>query len=172
MKKIILLILVLIPVITFSQTTITITGKVIDEYGDAIPGATVISKKYPKVGTITDMKGKYSITVPQDAQVLIFSYIGKKKVEKQINGRTVINVTLEPREEEIECIVVSSRKAVRKKESKVGYACMTVNNKSRVSKSRPPQYDEVIHNTEEYSNIKSNEFNNSPLNFRLQFYRN
>ena len=48
------------------------------------------------IGAITDVNGKYSLTVPQNATTLVFSYIGMKKQEVEIGGRTVIDVVMEP----------------------------------------------------------------------------
>ena len=71
----------------------TITGRVIDEKGDPIPGASVIIKGTSK-GTITDSKGNYSLSnVPEDA-TLVYSFIGMKKQEIQVAGRNSINVTM------------------------------------------------------------------------------
>ncbi|MCB0632400.1 MAG: TonB-dependent receptor, partial [Lewinella sp.] len=45
-------------------------------------------------GTVTDFDGRYSLDVPDDAQVLIFSYTGYTQQEIAIDGQTVINVAL------------------------------------------------------------------------------
>jgi len=51
-----------------------------------IPGVT-IQVKGTTVGTLTDQNGNFSITVPQNATTLVFSYIGMKKQEVEIAGR-------------------------------------------------------------------------------------
>ena len=40
--------------------------------------------------------GNYTITVPLDARTLIFSFAGMKRVEEEINARTIINVVMVP----------------------------------------------------------------------------
>jgi TonB-linked SusC/RagA family outer membrane protein len=77
---------------TLLAQTIVITGTVTSAVAGegAIPGVTV-QVKGTTIGTTTDVNGKYSITVPQNATTLIFSYIGMKKSEVEIANRTVIN---------------------------------------------------------------------------------
>jgi TonB-linked SusC/RagA family outer membrane protein len=99
MKKLFLLIVlfVFISGYTLSAQTIVITGTVTSSVqGEgAIPGVTV-TVKGTTVGAITDVNGKYSVTAPQNATTLIFSYIGMKKQEVEIGGRKVMDVVMEP----------------------------------------------------------------------------
>ena len=55
-----------------------------------------ITVKGTTVGAITDVNGKFSVTVPQNATTLVFSYIGMKKQEVEIGGRKVIDIVMEP----------------------------------------------------------------------------
>jgi TonB-linked SusC/RagA family outer membrane protein len=99
MKKLFLLIVlfVFISGYTLLAQTIVITGTVTSSVqGEgAIPGVS-ISVKGTTVGAITGVDGKYSLTAPQNATTLVFSYIGMKKQEVEIAGRKVIDVVLEP----------------------------------------------------------------------------
>jgi TonB-linked SusC/RagA family outer membrane protein len=99
MKKLFLLIVlfVFISGYTLLAQTIVITGTVTSSVqGEgAIPGVTV-TVKGTTVGAITDVNGKYSVTAPQNATTLTFSYIGMKKQEVEITGRKVIDVVMEP----------------------------------------------------------------------------
>lgn len=75
--------------------SITVTGKVIDSDGLEVIGANVTIKGAAGVGTITDIDGKYSITVNNAAKdVLVFSYIGMDNQEVPVKGRKQIDVTL------------------------------------------------------------------------------
>ncbi len=93
MKKLSLLIVLFVLGVTslFAQT-IVITGTVSSAVAGEgpIPGVTV-QVKGTTIGTTTDANGKYSITVPQNATTLVFSYIGMKKQEVDIVGRKVID---------------------------------------------------------------------------------
>ena len=72
----------------------TITGTVTDDFGEPLIGASVVVEGDTSVGAITDLDGRYSITVPASAEALRFSYIGQKDAVEQIGGRSVIDVTL------------------------------------------------------------------------------
>lgn len=76
-----------------NQPKKSIHGQVVDSQGQSIPGVSV-SLKNSAIGTITDNKGSYSLELPQDAKVLIFSFIGMSTVEANIDGRSEINITL------------------------------------------------------------------------------
>ena len=78
---------------TNGQNTI-ITGKVTNfEDNTPIPGVSVFVKG-TGVGTITNTEGNYQLETPQNAQILIFSFVGMKTVEMPISTNT-INVTLQ-----------------------------------------------------------------------------
>jgi TonB-linked SusC/RagA family outer membrane protein len=70
-----------------------VSGKVIDHNGVPIPGVTIRLKGTSR-GTLTNLDGEYSITASENA-ILVFSFIGYKTHEEQINNQTVINVQLE-----------------------------------------------------------------------------
>jgi TonB-linked SusC/RagA family outer membrane protein len=98
MKKLsLLIVLFVISVSALFAQTIVITGTVTSAVAGegAIPGVTVQAKG-TTLGANTDVNGKYSVTVPKNATTLVFSYIGMKKQEVEIAGKTVINVVLEP----------------------------------------------------------------------------
>ena len=86
----------------------TITGTVLSE-GDNMPiiGANVWLKN-SSTGAITDLDGKYSITIDNSVVggVLVFSYIGMSTQEVAIGNQNVINVTLKFDTEKIDEVVV------------------------------------------------------------------
>lgn len=59
-----------------------------------IPGVTV-QVKGTTIGTTTDTSGKYTITVPSDANTIIFSFLGMKKQEIEIDGQEIIDLIME-----------------------------------------------------------------------------
>lgn len=71
-----------------------ITGKVIDKNGESLPGVSIVVKG-TTIGIVTDIDGNYSIEVPADAQILLFSFVGMKTQEMVIDGKTTINITME-----------------------------------------------------------------------------
>ena len=72
---------------------ITVTGTVLDPWGEPLIGASVIAKG-TTIGVATDFDGNYTITVEPDA-VLDFSYVGFNTKSVPVNGESHIDVTLE-----------------------------------------------------------------------------
>ena len=83
-----------------------ITGKVTDEKKEPLPGVTVIIKG-TKLGTVTDVDGKYTLAVPVGNNALVFSMIGMKQKEEVIGKRTQIDVVMEEEISELEDVVVT-----------------------------------------------------------------
>ena len=82
-----------------------ISGKVTDENGEGVPGVNVLVKG-SAIGTVTDVEGNYQLDVPDDAPVLVFSSIGYITREVEINGRSVIDITLSQDITSLEEVVV------------------------------------------------------------------
>lgn len=95
----------------------TITGRVFDEKGNPLPGASVVIHGTTQ-GVITDNDGRFSMPVRPD-DILQVSFIGYKPETVQIKGKTRINVTLNPTAENIEEVTVVAF-GTQKKESVVG----------------------------------------------------
>ncbi len=72
----------------------TITGKVTDKNGEPMPGVTVIVKG-TTVGITTDFDGNYTLEIPADAEILLFSFVGMKSQEIALTDQTQIDVVLE-----------------------------------------------------------------------------
>lgn len=95
-----------------AQDRIEITGTVTDASdGQPLPGASIIVKDSDEatgstIGTTTSMDGAYTISVPQNMNILVVSYIGYLPKEIEINGRTSIDITLQPDIRQLEDIVV------------------------------------------------------------------
>jgi hypothetical protein len=75
------------------QVKITVQGKVVDSKNEPLIGVSV-AVKGTSVGTLTDVDGAYSITVPSGA-ALTFSYVGYKTQTIVVGNRKTINVTME-----------------------------------------------------------------------------
>jgi TonB-linked SusC/RagA family outer membrane protein len=101
-----------------------ITGKVQDEKGNELAGATVTVKGTSK-GTNTDAEGNYRINVASAEDVLVFSYIGYAKQEILVGSKTTINVKLVAGDATLNEVVVTAL-GVSKDARKIGYAVTTV----------------------------------------------
>ena len=91
-----------------------VTGTVKDPTGETIISASVVVKG-TTIGTVTDFDGNYTLEVPDDAKVLIFSYIGMKTQELNITG-DVMNVVLSENSEVLEEVVVTGYGTTKKRD--------------------------------------------------------
>jgi TonB-dependent starch-binding outer membrane protein SusC len=62
-----------------------LSGTVTDQSKSPLPGVTVVVKG-TTIGTVTNFDGKFSLQVPQNAQTLVFTFIGMKSQEVAITG--------------------------------------------------------------------------------------
>lgn len=81
-----------------------VSGVVMDENGNPLPGATILIKG-TTIGTSTDFDGKYNLTVPNGQGVLVFSYVGFDTVEKTITA-PIINARMKESSEALDEVVV------------------------------------------------------------------
>ncbi len=106
MKKTYILLSLIFVLLQSNNAQRTITGFISDSEGEALPGVS-IQAKGTSIATMSLTDGTYSITVTPYVNVLIFSYIGMKTVEKEIE-HDAINVMMYPDDSEIDEVVVNS----------------------------------------------------------------
>ncbi|EAR14591.1 putative outer membrane protein, probably involved in nutrient binding [Robiginitalea biformata HTCC2501] len=83
----------------------TVSGTVTDaETGQPLPGVTVLVQN-TTTGTTSDFDGNYTIDVPANA-TLVFSYLGFVRQTVAINGRSTINVVMQPDTEQLDEVVI------------------------------------------------------------------
>jgi TonB-dependent starch-binding outer membrane protein SusC len=87
------------------QAQNAVKGKITDEAGAGMPGVNVIVKG-TTTGTTSDSEGAYSIEIPTNDAVLVFSFIGYVTEEVSPGGRTVVDVSLTPSAETLSEVVV------------------------------------------------------------------
>ena len=75
------------------KKNIKLEGQVVDSKKEPIIGASIRVKDTP-IGTITDVDGKYTLTVPDEKSVVVFSYLGMVTQEIKLGSRTTLNVEL------------------------------------------------------------------------------
>lgn len=126
MKRFTLLIafIILVSSNIFSQKTIT--GNVTSETdGLGLPGVNILVKGIEGYGTITDYEGNYNIEIPDNATTLIFSFIGMRSEEVEINNRTTINLVMIEESEMLEGVIVTAI-GIREEKKSLGYAAQQV----------------------------------------------
>lgn len=101
-----------------------VTGKVTDASGVGIPGVNLVIKGTSN-GTATDATGSYSIQVPGDQSVIVFSFIGFTTQEIQVGSRASIDVSLEASAETLSEVVVTAL-GIERDTRTLGYALTTV----------------------------------------------
>ncbi|WP_445738165.1 SusC/RagA family TonB-linked outer membrane protein [Mariniflexile sp.] len=113
---------------------ITVTGKVTDESGIPLPGASVLVKGTTN-GVSTDFDGGYKITVSSGASTLVFSYVGFVTQDIAIAGKSTINVTLVTDNTGLDEVVVVGYGTQRRKD--VAGAISTVKTEELILSSSP-----------------------------------
>ncbi len=83
----------------------SISGKVTDEENEPLPGVNVLVKN-TTIGTVTNVDGNYRLSVPDDAQTLVFSSVGYTSEEIAIGNQSVINVSMLPDIQSLSEVVV------------------------------------------------------------------
>lgn len=105
---------------------VQITGKVTSaETGQPLPGVSIVVKG-TTVGTTSGVDGTYKLTVPADAKLLMFSFVGLKTIEMSIEGKTTLDVQLAEEAQALSEIVVTGYTSQRKKD--ITGAVSTVDN--------------------------------------------
>ena len=87
----------------FSQNH-SVNGRIVDENGDPLPGATIIVKGTTK-GAVTDLDGLFSIITYKDT-VLVASFSGYERKEISINGLSLLDISLSPDIETLKEVIV------------------------------------------------------------------
>ncbi|MCQ6961185.1 TonB-dependent receptor [Mucilaginibacter aquariorum] len=95
------------------KQAIKVSGTVTDEKGAPLPGVSV-KVKGTNVGMVTDVNGKYALTVDDATATLEFTFLGFTKLEVPINARTEINVVLKEAQTALNEVVVIGYGTVRR----------------------------------------------------------
>jgi TonB-linked SusC/RagA family outer membrane protein len=103
----------------------TVSGNITSsEDGMPLPGVSIVLKGTTQ-GVSSDFDGNYSINVPNGNGVLVLTYIGFEAQEVTVNGRTSINVTLEPGAQALDEVVVTAL-GIKRADKSLGYSVENV----------------------------------------------
>ena len=105
------------------QSNMQVTGTVFDGEGLPIIGANIIVKGNATIGTITDVDGRFTLSVPKNA-TLVISYIGYKNQEVKAN-KEVLKITLQEDSETLGEVVVTAL-GIKREEKALGYATQKI----------------------------------------------
>ncbi len=82
-----------------------IDGRVIDEQGEPLPGVSILVKGTQQ-GMITDANGRFSIEVPDENTILVFSFVGHIAQEVLVGKRNSLEIRLASDQKVLEELVV------------------------------------------------------------------
>ncbi len=117
-----------------TQQQNTVSGVVRDQTGETILGVSV-ALKGTSVGTITDVDGAYSINVPNQDAILVFTFIGYLRQEEVVGSRKTLNISMKEDIKEMDEVVVIGYGTVKR--ANLAGAVSTTD--SRTFQSRPVQ---------------------------------
>lgn len=103
----------------YQQQARQVTGTVTDENNEPLAGVTVAVKNNSS-STQTNSDGKFSLSVPSGATHLVFSYVGKGSKEVQLGNGASYNIQLQPDEQALETVVISTGYMTQKKADLTG----------------------------------------------------
>ena len=101
--------------LSVSAQNVTVKGTVKDKTGETVIGASVVEKGNTSNGTITDIDGNYTISVPANATI-VFSYVGMTTQEASVKGKTQIDIVMEDDAQALEEVVVIGYGSVKRKD--------------------------------------------------------
>ncbi|SMO50662.1 SusC/RagA family TonB-linked outer membrane protein [Fodinibius sediminis] len=100
---------------------VTVQGTVTDaSNGDSLIGVNIMVEG-TTIGTSTNADGDYVLELPSSDAILVVSYIGYATREISVDGRTVIDIQMEPSSEALDQVVVTALGISREQQS-LGYA--------------------------------------------------
>ena len=120
----------------FSRTHLSpfadITGKVVDELNQPIPGVTVLIQGTNN-GAVTDLNGSYTLQDVPDGAVLVFSFIGYVKQEIAIGSQSIINVTMLTDSQALDEVVVIGYGTLEKRDLTGAVASVDIKQQEELS---------------------------------------
>lgn len=103
---------------------LTVTGTVSDSNGDPLPGVNVLVEG-TTVGTVTDLNGKYTLRLPNESAVLVFSFVGYLSEKVEVANRRIIDINLVEDIQNLQEVVVTAL-GMKRETKKLGYSVTEV----------------------------------------------
>ncbi|MGD2216932.1 MAG: SusC/RagA family TonB-linked outer membrane protein [Gemmatimonadales bacterium] len=113
----------LLPTLLSAQQMRTVTGTVtVEETQQPLAGANV-TVKGTVIATVTDSRGIFSLRVPADAEMLVFTYLGYRTVEAPVSDQVDVMMTIAP--VGLEGITVTAL-GIRREKASLGYSVQDI----------------------------------------------
>ncbi|TKG97462.1 SusC/RagA family TonB-linked outer membrane protein [Puteibacter caeruleilacunae] len=120
-----------IPVKAAAQQQQSITGKVVDDKGESIPGVSVHVKGTTS-GGVTNLDGVYNLVNVKPEDTLVFSFVGMQTIEVVVGNQSTINVTLTSSTIGVDEVIVTAL-GIKKSEKALGYSVQKVSGEDLVA---------------------------------------
>lgn len=115
-------------VTAFGQT-VKVTGRVLDTDGSTPMVGVTVQQKGAKTGTVTDIDGKFTLTVNGQSPSLSFSYLGYQTTTLSVSGnKKDIRVIMKPESKSLNEVVVTAL-GIKREEKSLGYSVSKLDNK-------------------------------------------
>lgn len=115
-------------VTAFGQT-VKVTGRVLDTDGSTPMVGVTVQQKGAKTGTVTDLDGKFTLTVNGQSPSLSFSYLGYQTTTLSVSGnKKDIRVIMKPESKSLNEVVVTAL-GIKREEKSLGYSVSKLDNK-------------------------------------------
>jgi TonB-linked SusC/RagA family outer membrane protein len=119
MKKVLFILFAFLATVYTIDAQRVIKGRITDKNGDPVIGANVVAKG-TNLGTITDVNGNYSLSVPESVSTLVMSYTGYNNQELALGAGNMVDVTMEEGVLLNETVVTAL--GISKEERSLGYS--------------------------------------------------
>src|SRR5690606_37151377 len=112
-----------------------VSGTVYDENNSTFPGVNILIKGTTS-GTSTDINGRYTLDVGTPDAILVFSFVGYAAQEVAVNGRSVVDVTMQPDIKSLDEIVVTAL-GIERSSRGLGYSTTKVDAEEMIINRTP-----------------------------------
>lgn len=113
----------------------TVSGKVTDAQGVPLIGASILVKG-TSTGTVTDLDGTYSVSVPDGSKTLVFTYTGFSTQEITLGASNVVDLTMQESAEQLSEVLVTAIGIQREKKA-MGYSVTELSGDEVNQRSEP-----------------------------------
>ncbi|WP_167605860.1 SusC/RagA family TonB-linked outer membrane protein [Maribellus sediminis] len=134
MQKIFLILVMCFALLGSAYAQQTVSGTVTGDDGLGIPGVSILEQGTAN-GTVTDIDGKYSLSVKDDA-ILVYSFVGMEMVEETVAGRSTIDVVMKASTVGLDEVVVTAL-GIQKEAKALGYSVAKVDNERILASGTP-----------------------------------
>ena len=117
------LLLCFLSVVAMAQTKVV--GVVLDETGEPVIGASVKDVKNPQVGTVTDIDGNFTLTLPDGSHLVEVNYVGMQSVKMAVSPGKKLTIRMKEDNHTLNDVVVIGYQAVKRKDLTGSVASVT-----------------------------------------------